>query len=251
LPNCLPLPVMSHLFIDIFLKDSVGNSTLYIGKSQEKLFGILNPMANYQIVDIVLLLIAIVVSLTVHELMHGYVAYKLGDDTAKTNGRLSINPLRHVDPVFTVLLPVILLLANQPPFGAAKPVPIDPRKLRFGDWGQALVGAAGPISNFVLALMGAGVLRISGISSDIWLNFWFTFVSVNLTFFLLNLIPFPPLDGSRILYAFAPEPLQRLMQKIEQLGMVAILMFFFVIFPLLLTRLTHLHQSLLRFIVGF
>ena len=131
----------------------------------------------------VLSLIALAISLTVHEFMHGYVSNWLGDDTAKLSGRLSLNPLKHIDPFMTVLLPIVLVLLHLPPFGAAKPVPFNPLKLKYDEFGAALVGLAGPASNFVLALIGGVVVRSVGtLNSEVWVTWWYLFVAINIGF---------------------------------------------------------------------
>lgn len=104
-------------------------------------------------VTIIIAFMVILLSMMLHELAHGVVAYKLGDDTAKTEGRLTLNPLKHLDPVLSVAMPLILFLSGGPIFGGAKPVPINTRKLKHGVWGMALVAIAGPLTNFVLAFL--------------------------------------------------------------------------------------------------
>lgn len=99
---------------------------------------------------------AILVSMTLHEAMHAYTSYWLGDDTAKLQGRLSLNPIKHIDPLLTIALPVLLALSGAPIFGAAKPVPFNPFRVRFQEFGAALVGLAGPLTNLVLAAAGRG-----------------------------------------------------------------------------------------------
>ena len=189
---------------------------------------------NVTIVSIASIIIAILISMVLHEVMHGVVASHLGDDTAKMSGRLTLNPLQHIDPFTTVLLPLMLVLVGLPPFGAAKPVPVDYRKLRYGDAGMALVAVAGPLTNLALAVAfallfkGVGPLIGAGLSNVLAL-----IVQVNLSFFIFNMIPFPPLDGSRLLYAVAPEPVQDFMRFIEGMGLSAIVLFMLVIFPLL------------------
>ncbi len=173
-------------------------------------------------------------SMIIHELMHGLVALKLGDDTAKYSGRLTLNPLKHIDPVMTIIVPIVLALAGGPIFGGAKPVPINSRKLKYGEWGFALVAIAGPLANFVLSLLfflvgyWSGLLSVAngGVMYDLS-NFWSVFmmlgVSVNIGFMLFNIIPIPPLDGSRVLYAIAPEGgVRRMMEQIERYGLLVI-----------------------------
>jgi len=170
-----------------------------------------------------LVIVVILVSVVIHELAHGLVAYWLGDDTAKVSGRLSLNPLKHIDWFMSVLLPVMLAITGSPIFGGAKPVPINTMKLKWGEWGFALVSIAGPLTNFLLAFMGYVVLTFFG--GVEWVATVFTlFVMVNLGFMVFNLIPIPPLDGSRVVYALAPEFVRRFMLQMENFGIVIVLL---------------------------
>jgi len=205
-------------------------------------------MSDNTIFVLVVAIGTILFSITLHEAMHAYVGYWLGDDTAKLDGRLSLNPFRHIDPFLTILLPIILALSGAPIFGAAKPVRFNPNKVRYGEFGAALVGVAGPLTNFVLALIGALTIRLmmpSGVSLDVLI----VFVQVNIGFFVFNMIPFPPLDGSRLLYAFAPEWLQKFMLQIEQLGFLGIAMFMFLLFPLISSFIGNIMNSVLRLLL--
>ncbi len=194
---------------------------------------------------------AILLSMTLHEAMHAFASYWLGDDTAKLQGRLTLNPLKHIDPFLTVLLPLILALAHAPIFGAARPVPFNPHRVRHGEYGAALVGLAGPLTNLVLALLGAGLFRL--FLPDIGSVFFailIIFIEVNIGFFVFNMIPFPPLDGSRVLYAFAPEPVQEIMARIEGLGLLGLALFIFVLFPFISPLIGNVFNYLLRALVG-
>ena len=187
---------------------------------------------------IVIGFVIILISMTLHEAMHAFTSHWLGDDTAKINGRLTLNPLSHIDPITTIALPLILIAVGAQPFGAAKPVPFDPRRVRWGEYGAALVGLAGPLTNFFLAIIGA-ILIHNRIDYQMPKEFLGTtsvmalWISINVGFFVFNMIPFPPLDGSRVLYALAPRPLQAVMESIESLGFAAIAIFIFLIFPLI------------------
>lgn len=160
-----------------------------------------------------------------HELAHGWVAYKLGDDTAKTEGRLTLNPFKHLDPVLSVAMPLLLFLSGGPIFGGAKPVPIDTRKLKHGVWGMALVAIAGPLTNFILAFLAfllghfTGWLYDPGVLGAILTDFVF----INLGFGIFNLIPIPPLDGSRVLYAVAPDGVRNIMEGMERWGIILVM----------------------------
>ena len=159
-------------------------------------------------------------SMVLHEIAHGLVAYWLGDDTAKTEGRLSLNPLKHLDPITSFALPMILYIMGGPIFGGAKPVPIDTRNLKGGVWGMALVSIAGPLTNFLLALISFLIGYWTGnLGANSILGMIFTYlVTINLGFGIFNMLPIPPLDGSRLLYAIAPDFLRRGMEWMEQFG---------------------------------
>lgn len=182
---------------------------------------------NFTVVIITLLVI--LVSMTIHEAMHAFMGYFLGDQTAKAEGRLSLNPIRHIDPFLTILLPLTLLVLSAPVFGGAKPVPFNPHKVRFGEWGVALVAIVGPLTNLVLAFTFFGI----GVSLGFVDKFGFSpsfigvtlqaFVFVNLGFFAFNVIPIPPLDGSRVLYTLAPDFVRNFMRQVEQYGLVIIM----------------------------
>lgn len=174
------------------------------------------------ILYLALVLVSVLLSMTLHEAMHAYAGYWLGDDTAKKHGRLTINPLAHIDPFTTVLMPLLLALVGAPPFGAAKPVPFNPSKVRYGDFGAALVGVAGPLTNLLLGFIGF-VLFVFIPNAGILSNFLQVFFIVNLSFFIFNMIPLPPLDGSRVLYAVAPASARHVMELMEQFGIVIVL----------------------------
>ncbi len=184
---------------------------------------------------IVVILATLAVSVTLHEFMHGYIAYQLGDNTAKHSGRLTLNPLSHVDPFLTVALPLILAVLGAPPFGAAKPVPFNPSNFRNGETGLAMVALAGPLTNLVLAAIAGAIFQILGLNPLVGslAGVLQLFIVVNLAFFVFNMIPFPPLDGSRVLYVLAPEPVRRVMQTIESTGLLGVGIFIFVGFPLI------------------
>lgn len=176
--------------------------------------------------DLVTYIVSILIGMTVHEAMHAWVGYKLGDTTALDQGRISLNPLRHIDPLTSVALPILTLVLFHAPILAAKPVPFNPARLKFDEFGAALVAAAGPFSNLLLAIIAAFLDRLTpvGSTSEHMLGI---FIILNVALFVFNMIPIPPLDGSRVLYAFAPRPLQELMEQLEPIGL-------FVIFGLVL-----------------
>lgn len=189
---------------------------------------------------------SIVIAISLHEMMHAYVGFYLGDDTAKAQGRLTINPLAHIDIFTTVLLPLVLLLQGLPPIGAAKPVPFNPYRVRYGEYGSALIAAAGPLTNLLLAIIGSiGVKYATNI--DIY-NTFMIFTAVNIGFFVFNLLPIPPLDGSRVLYAFAPQSIRNFMDSLERLGLIMMLVLFFFAYPFLRPLLSWANNSVLNLI---
>ena len=173
---------------------------------------------------IILVIGVILFSMTLHEAMHAFMGYFLGDDTAKLEGRLTLNPVKHIDPFLTILLPVMLAIVGGPIFGGAKPVPFNPNRVKWDEWGAALVALAGPLTNLLIAFVSFGlfaILFIQGVTpvGMEWLaTVLTTTTTVNLGFFVFNMLPLPPLDGSRVLYALAPEFVRRGMEVIEQYG---------------------------------
>ncbi|MDB5175903.1 MAG: zinc metalloprotease ywhC [Candidatus Saccharibacteria bacterium] len=200
---------------------------------------------NIDALTLIVLIVSILISLSVHEFMHALVGYKLGDTTAEQDGRLSLNPLRHIDPFMTVILPIITLVFIGAPVLAAKPVPFNPNFVKFEEYGGALIAIAGPLSNLAMAVISALVasLLMDGSLPEQILNI---FTGLNVAIFVFNLIPIPPLDGSRVLYAFAPGPVQQFMEQIEPYG------FFIIIFLVFIGGfggvITHLNDAILNFL---
>jgi len=206
--------------------------------------------AGLDIANLGIIFLAILLSLGLHEAMHGFTAHWLGDSTAKDEGRLTLNPLKHVDIITTVLLPVILLAVGLPPIFAAKPVPFNPFNVRFGEFGAALIGLVGPFTNLLLAIVTAGIVRILPIETSLALiNVLVIFIQVNIGFFVFNMIPIPPLDGSRLLYAVAPEPVQAVMAKLEQAGLMVVIVILIVLMPVIGPILTNVNESILRILL--
>ena len=170
----------------------------------------------------------ILISMTLHEAMHAFVGYWLGDDTAKRQGRLTLNPLKHIDPFLTIILPVMLAIIGAPIFGGARPVPFNPDRVKGGEWGAALVAVAGPLTNLLIAFIVfgigvlSGVITKDGVLMSLGGQIIMTGISVNIGFFIFNMLPIPPLDGSRVIYALAPEFVRRAMEVVERMGIVVI-----------------------------
>ena len=175
---------------------------------------------------VLIVLIIVVGSVILHELAHGVVAYWLGDRTAKDAGRLTLNPIKHIDPFMSILVPVVLYLLNAPVFGGAKPVPVNFTNLKWREWGMALVALAGPMTNFLLAfiffIIGHFSGSIYGFNGDLAYFIFRELIFINLGFMIFNLIPIPPLDGSRVLYAIAPDGFRNIMAQIERYGIIIV-----------------------------
>ena len=181
-----------------------------------------------ELLSILIVVVILLVSIVIHEIAHGATAYWLGDDTAKVAGRLTLNPLAHIEPTISIIMPLVCIMAGLPVIGGAKPVPVNTRKINGGEWGMALVALAGPLSNFLLALIGYGIFSLLNISSGLYGSILVLFVKINLGLMLFNLLPIPPLDGSKIIYPIAPEFVQDIIEKLEKnswLVFVIILLF--------------------------
>jgi Zn-dependent protease len=203
------------------------------------------------ITTIVIVLISILLSMTFHEAMHAFTGHWLGDDTAFMMGRLTLNPLKHIDLFTTILLPIALVIAGLPPFGAAKPVPFNPLRVKWGDFGAALVGLSGPLTNLFLAVVVGLIWQfVTPHTSNLVNQVVATFCLVNVSFFIFNMIPLPPLDGSRVLYALVPESVQIIMRQIEAGGLITIVIFMLVIFPLITSTIGTLTLRLTSLILG-
>ncbi len=151
------------------------------------------------ITSAVIFIFILLYSVIFHEIAHGLMAERLGDSTARFAGRLTLNPIPHIDPIGSILLPFILYLSGLPVLGAAKPVPVDYRNLKDIKMGMILVSVAGPVTNFILAILAALVYRFMPNISALGQDLLFLTVHLNLILGLFNLIPIPPLDGSKIL----------------------------------------------------
>lgn len=180
----------------------------------------------------------VILSIIFHEVAHGYAAHALGDPTARLEGRLTLNPVPHIDPVGSVLLPGILALSGTPfLIGWAKPVPYNPYNLRYGKWGEAAVAGAGPATNIAIALVFALLLRFGVLASPVLFQVGVLVVVANLVLAIINLIPIPPLDGSKIVKALLPlhaaeayARLEHMTYALGPLGLIGVLFLLIYVF---------------------
>lgn len=205
--------------------------------------------------EIIFVIIIVIMSVVIHEVSHGYAALAIGDSTAKYQGRLTLNPLSHLDPIGSVLVPLIGYFAGGFIIGWAKPVPFNPYNLRPEKWGlpaqagEALVAMAGPLSNILLAVIFGLIIRFLGASgtlNDSFLGLAGFVVLINITLAIFNLIPIPPLDGSKILFAFIPYKFQGFRVFLEQYGLILVFVFAFFLWQFLLPVIA----KIFMFLVG-
>lgn len=169
-------------------------------------------------------------AITVHEVAHGWIARRLGDPTALMLGRLTLNPIKHIDPIGTVVLPLVLLIAGGFVFGWAKPVPVTWQNLKNPKRDMALVAVAGPLSNLLMAIIWAILLKIALVGGNVLGAFLEPLllmgqfgIMFNLVLMVLNLLPLPPLDGSRVVSALLPGPLAYKYGRLESYGLIILI----------------------------
>lgn len=180
-------------------------------------------------ITVIFFVAILIMSVVIHEVSHGFAAEKLGDPTARLAGRLTLNPIPHIDPIGSIIVPVFLALSpGGLIFGWAKPVPYNPYNLKDQRWGPAIVAAAGPLSNLFMAVVFGLVLRLGDMILPVaFLEISVYIVFINILLAVFNLIPIPPLDGSKILFAFLPYKYAHIMEPLQRYGFFILL---FVIF---------------------
>ena len=204
------------------------------------------------IYEILIIVFILAISIVLHECAHGYMALLRGDSTAREMGRLTLNPIPHIDPFGTVILPISLIILGGPVFAYAKPVPVNPYRLKNPKRDMMWVGAAGPMTNLLIAVMAGMIMRnliVPGAQVQMGLIMALKFAClINLCLFLVNLLPIPPLDGSRILAGLLPCRMVQKFYALEAYGFIIIVLLLFagffekVLWPLL--------QMLYRLIIG-
>lgn len=176
----------------------------------------------------------LIISVVIHEVSHGYAANLLGDPTAKYAGRLTLNPIRHLEILGSFIVPLLTFMAGGLIFGWAKPVPYNPYNLKYQKWGPAIVAVAGPFSNFIVALFFGLIVRLAiggaFILSPALVEIMITIIFVNVVLMIFNLIPIPPLDGSKILFSILPLSMSHVADFLERYGFIFLIIFVFFFF---------------------
>lgn len=178
----------------------------------------------------------LIMSVVIHEVSHGYAALMQGDVTAKYAGRLTMNPIKHLDPFGSVILPILMsLIPGGIIFGWAKPVPYNPYNLRNKRWGELIVAIAGPISNIIIAAVFGALIRFSEVLGlgQSFVQLSLTVVIINVVLAIFNMMPIPPLDGSKIFFALAPRYTDRLKRALDNYSIIILVLFIFFVWRLI------------------
>src|SRR3989339_1738382 len=183
-----------------------------------------------EFIDGIFYIVVLIMSIVIHEVAHGYSAHLLGDDTARLNGRLTLNPIKHLDPFGSVILPLLLFISTKGTFliGWAKPVPYNPLNLRKGRWGNIIVAISGIVANLLIAIIFGLLIRFApvlGLANESFFKISSIIVLLNLVLAIFNLIPIPPLDGSKVLFSFLPIKYRYIENFLEKWGMFLLIIF--------------------------
>lgn len=211
-------------------------------------------MLSFDLPTVLYIVVTLVVAVVLHELSHGLVADRMGDGTARAMGRLTVNPIRHVDPFGTVVLPGLLVLpylfgrGGNPIFGYAKPMPVNPANLRNPDRQMTLIALAGPVTNLLLAVVGAVGLRFVGLGAMAEFLFWW--IQLNVLLAVFNIMPIPPLDGSKVLALFLPPRAREVYRSWEPYGALFMLVVFFLFPGAIFAIVSPVVEGLLTLLVG-
>ncbi len=201
-----------------------------------------------QILDTFFAIVVLVMSVVIHEVAHGFMAYRLGDKTAFYANRLTLNPIKHLDPFGSVMLPILLALSNTGfVFGWAKPVPYNPNNIQSGKKGELKVALAGIVANTFIAILFSLFIRASlyfGLMNEVLLGALSTIVVINLLLAVFNLMPIPPLDGSKVIFSLLPYRYENLRYSIEKYSFVLIIIFVFFIWQYVSPIVIHLFSFL-------
>lgn len=190
---------------------------------------------NISVQIMIFQIVVLIFSAIIHEYMHGWMADRLGDPTAKNAGRLTLNPLPHIDPLGSILIPSILIATQAGfVFGWAKPVPYNPYNLNDQKYGGAKVAVAGPLANLITAVFFGLILRFLPAEAGQFSIFLQIIIFINLLLMVFNLVPIPPMDGSKVIMPFLPYKMQAFMASLERYGMFLVLLFVMIGFPLIL-----------------
>lgn len=202
-------------------------------------------------ISLIFSIAVLIFSIIIHEVSHGYAAYFLGDPTAKYAGRLTLNPLPHIDILGSLIIPFILsLIPGGIIFGWAKPVPVNTYNLKGGRWGEAIVAFAGPASNIAIALLASFVLRFGLGLAEASLNLLASIVLVNIVLFVFNMMPVTPLDGSKVLGALLPARFLKIRRLLESHSFVYVIVFIFFVWPFIEPLIPWLFRLMTGFSLG-
>jgi Zn-dependent protease len=218
---------------------------------------------NFDLNQLVVMIVPLLMAVTIHEVAHGYVAFRLGDNTAKLAGRLTLNPLKHLDITGSLILPLMLKIMGSPViFGYAKPVPVNFYNLRNHRLGTVYVSAAGVSANLVMVMISGLLFRGLLHSLPIWYDTFLSLILIDLVWLLyysvlintvlavFNLLPIPPLDGSRILATFLPMRIRMYYARLERLGIIVLIFLFFIGGNSLFRAISFIMEPILTFALG-